>query len=57
MIDAVVEFVKKKKGKIVRSVNILIFQTAMVTEFHKSMKRRVGEIVEEKGILTRLKGQ
>lgn len=48
---------KKKKGKIVRSVNILIFQTAMVTEFHKSMKRRVGEIVEEKGILTRLKGQ
>ncbi|XP_045545975.1 protein mono-ADP-ribosyltransferase PARP14 isoform X2 [Salmo salar] len=55
MIDAVVEFVKKKKGKIVRSVNILIFQTAMVTEFHKSMKRRVGEIVEEKGILTRLK--
>uniref|UniRef100_A0A673X7X1 Poly [ADP-ribose] polymerase n=1 Tax=Salmo trutta TaxID=8032 RepID=A0A673X7X1_SALTR len=55
MIDAVVEFVKKKKGQIVRSVNILIFQTAMVTEFHKSMKRRVGEIVEEKGILTRIK--
>lgn len=57
MIDAVVEFVKKKKGQLVRSVKILIFQTAMVTEFHKSMKRRVGEIVEEKGILTRLKGQ
>eukprot|EP00063_Salmo_salar_P009126 XP_013983961.1 PREDICTED: poly [ADP-ribose] polymerase 14-like isoform X1 [Salmo salar] len=55
MIDAVVEFVKKKKGQLVRSVKILIFQTAMVTEFHKSMKRRVGEEVEEKSIFTRIK--
>ncbi|CDQ59137.1 unnamed protein product [Oncorhynchus mykiss] len=55
MIDAVVDFVKKKKGQFVRSVKILIFQTAMMTEFHKSMKRRVGEGVEEKGIFTRFK--
>ncbi|XP_055792513.1 protein mono-ADP-ribosyltransferase PARP14-like [Salvelinus fontinalis] len=55
MIDAVVDFVKRKKGQFVRSVKILIFQTAMVTEFHKSMKRRVGEEVEEKGLFTRLK--
>ena len=57
MIDAVVDFVKKKKGQYVRSVKILIFQTAMMTEFHKSMKRRVGEGVEEKGFFTRFKGQ
>uniref|UniRef100_A0AAZ3PE84 Macro domain-containing protein n=1 Tax=Oncorhynchus tshawytscha TaxID=74940 RepID=A0AAZ3PE84_ONCTS len=55
MIDAVVDFVKKKMGPFVRSVKILIFQTAMITEFHKSMKRRVGEGVEEKGIFTRFK--
>uniref|UniRef100_A0AAZ3S5F4 Poly [ADP-ribose] polymerase n=1 Tax=Oncorhynchus tshawytscha TaxID=74940 RepID=A0AAZ3S5F4_ONCTS len=55
MIDAVVDFVKKKKGQFVRSVKILIFQTAMITEFHKSMKRRVGEGVEEKGIFTKFK--
>uniref|UniRef100_A0A8C7V3U1 Poly [ADP-ribose] polymerase n=1 Tax=Oncorhynchus mykiss TaxID=8022 RepID=A0A8C7V3U1_ONCMY len=55
MIDAVVDFVKKKKGQYVRSVKILIFQTAMMTEFHKSMKRRVGEGVEEKGFFTRFK--
>uniref|UniRef100_A0A4W5P7J1 Poly [ADP-ribose] polymerase n=1 Tax=Hucho hucho TaxID=62062 RepID=A0A4W5P7J1_9TELE len=55
MIDAVVDFVKRKKGQFVRSVKILIFQTAMVAEFHKSMKMRVGEGVEDKGILTKLK--
>ncbi|CAB1332829.1 unnamed protein product [Coregonus sp. 'balchen'] len=55
MIDAVVDFVKKRKGRFVRSVKILIFQTTMMTEFHESMKRRVGEGVEEKGFLTKIK--
>ncbi|CAB1332823.1 unnamed protein product, partial [Coregonus sp. 'balchen'] len=55
MIDAVVDFVKKRKGRFVRSVKILIFQTAMMTEFHESMKRRVGEGVENNGILTKIK--
>ncbi|XP_071340147.1 protein mono-ADP-ribosyltransferase PARP14-like isoform X2 [Trachinotus anak] len=55
MVKAVVEFVRKKHPKFVRSVKILIFQAVMMTEFHKSMKRREGEEVEEKGFLTKLK--
>ncbi|XP_039613228.1 protein mono-ADP-ribosyltransferase PARP14-like [Polypterus senegalus] len=40
MIDAVVEFAnQKKKGMTVNEVKIVIFQSQMVTEFHKSMQR------------------
>ncbi|XP_067429640.1 protein mono-ADP-ribosyltransferase PARP14-like isoform X1 [Thunnus thynnus] len=55
MVGAVVEFVRKKHAKFVQSVKILIFQTAMVMEFHKSMKKRQGEDVEEKSVLTKIK--
>ncbi|KAM3867433.1 protein mono-ADP-ribosyltransferase PARP14-like [Diretmus argenteus] len=55
MIDAVVDFVRKKHQRFVRSVKILIFQTVMVPEFHKSMKRREGEEVEEKSVFTKIK--
>lgn len=56
MVGAVVDFVRKKHAKFVRSVKILIFQTVMVTEFHKSMKKREGEEVEGKSVFTWLKG-
>lgn len=56
MVDAVVDFVRKKQPKHVRSVKILIFQTVMMTEFHKSMKKREGEQAQEKGVLTFIKG-
>ncbi|XP_036953428.1 protein mono-ADP-ribosyltransferase PARP14-like isoform X1 [Acanthopagrus latus] len=55
MVGAVVEFVRKKHARFVGSVKILIFQTVMVTEFHKSMKKREGEEVEGKSVLTWLK--
>uniref|UniRef100_UPI0037E75BC7 protein mono-ADP-ribosyltransferase PARP14-like n=1 Tax=Semicossyphus pulcher TaxID=241346 RepID=UPI0037E75BC7 len=55
MVDAVVDFVRKKHPSSVSSVKILIFQTAMVMEFHKTMKRREGEGVEEKSIFTKIK--
>ncbi|XP_036450534.1 protein mono-ADP-ribosyltransferase PARP14-like isoform X2 [Colossoma macropomum] len=47
MIDAVIDFVKKKKGSHLQSVKFLIFQTSMVSDFHKSMLRRQQEGVEE----------
>lgn len=56
MVDAVVDFVRKKHPKFVRIVKIMIFQPFMLTEFHKSMKKREGKQVEEKGILTKFKG-
>lgn len=56
MVDAMVDFVRKKQPKFVHSIKILIFQTAMTAEFHRSMKKREGEQVQEKGILTMLKG-
>lgn len=56
MLDAVVDFVRKKHPKFVRTVKILIFQKNMIMEFHKSMKRREGEEVEEKGFFTKFKG-
>uniref|UniRef100_A0A3Q3GV61 Poly [ADP-ribose] polymerase n=1 Tax=Labrus bergylta TaxID=56723 RepID=A0A3Q3GV61_9LABR len=56
MVDAVVDFVRKKRPKSVHSVKILIFQTFMVMEFHKCMKKREGEGVEEKGFFTKIKG-
>ncbi|XP_016325991.1 poly [ADP-ribose] polymerase 14-like [Sinocyclocheilus anshuiensis] len=58
MVDAVVNFVKKKKPVHVKFVKFLIFQTNMVADFHQSMVRRSGEKVEEdKGLLTNIKGQ
>ncbi len=51
-------FCKKKKPVHVRLVKFLIFQTNMVADFHQSMIRRSGEKVEEeKGLLTKIKGQ
>ncbi|KAL7848452.1 hypothetical protein AOLI_G00231700 [Acnodon oligacanthus] len=47
MIDAVIDFVKKKKGSHLQSVKFLIFQTSMVSDFHQSMLRRQQEGVEE----------
>ncbi|XP_016328595.1 poly [ADP-ribose] polymerase 14-like [Sinocyclocheilus anshuiensis] len=56
MVDAVVDFVKKKKPVHVRLLKFLIFQTNMVADFHQSMIRRTGEKVEEeKGLLTKIK--
>ncbi|XP_069576160.1 protein mono-ADP-ribosyltransferase PARP14-like [Brachyistius frenatus] len=55
MVDAVVDLVRKKHSRFVRSVKILIFQSAMLAEFHKSMKRREGEQVEEKSLFTKVK--
>lgn len=55
MVSAVVDFVRKKHPQFVHSVKILIFQTAMITEFHNSMKRRQGEKVEEKSAFNWIK--
>ncbi|XP_041642867.1 protein mono-ADP-ribosyltransferase PARP14-like [Cheilinus undulatus] len=55
MVEAVVDFVRKKRPMWVCSVKILIFQESMVTEFHKSMKKKEGEVVEEKSIFTKIK--
>lgn len=56
MVDAMVDFIRKKQPKFVRSIKILIFQTAMLAEFYTSMKKREGEQVQEKGFLNYLKG-
>ncbi|KAL3975250.1 hormonally upregulated Neu-associated kinase [Sarotherodon galilaeus] len=56
MVDAVVEFVRKKQPRFVQSVKILIFQTAMLNHFHMSMKKRQGETVEEKSVFGKIKG-
>ncbi|XP_074526876.1 protein mono-ADP-ribosyltransferase PARP14-like [Halichoeres trimaculatus] len=55
MVEAVVDFLRKRHPKSVHSVKILVFQTGMVSEFHRSMKKREGEAVEEKSIFTRFK--
>ncbi|XP_073686373.1 protein mono-ADP-ribosyltransferase PARP14 isoform X1 [Garra rufa] len=56
MVDAVVDFVKKKKPVHVRLVKFLIFQTNMVADFQQSMIRRSGEKVEEdKSLFTKIK--
>ncbi|XP_063346007.1 protein mono-ADP-ribosyltransferase PARP14-like isoform X2 [Pelmatolapia mariae] len=55
MVDAVVEFVRKKQPRFVQSVKILIFQTAMLNHFHVSMKKRQGETVEEKSVFGKIK--
>ncbi|XP_026883853.2 protein mono-ADP-ribosyltransferase PARP14-like isoform X1 [Electrophorus electricus] len=51
MIDAVVDFVKRKKGEYLRSVKFTIFQTSMLPEFHKSMLRREQENVGEENTM------
>lgn len=56
MVGAVVDFVRKKHPKFVCSVKILIFQTAMIAEFHNSMKKRQGEEVAEKSVLNKFIG-
>ncbi|KAF5893659.1 poly [ADP-ribose] polymerase 14-like isoform X1, partial [Clarias magur] len=49
MTEAVIDFVKKKKGTNLQSVKFLIFQTSMVSDFHQSMLKRPKEGVEEEG--------
>nr|XP_055064621.1 protein mono-ADP-ribosyltransferase PARP14-like [Misgurnus anguillicaudatus] len=56
MVDAVVDFVKKKKTANVKLVKFLIFQTNMVADFKQSMLKRSGEKVEEeKGFVDKFK--
>lgn len=56
MVDAVVEFVRKKQPRFVQSVKILIFQAVMLNHFHMSMMKRQGETVEEKSVFDKFKG-
>lgn len=56
MVGAVVDFVRKKHPQFVHSVKILIFQTAMIIEFHNSMQKRQGEEVEEKSVFNKFLG-
>ncbi|XP_060765229.1 protein mono-ADP-ribosyltransferase PARP14-like isoform X2 [Neoarius graeffei] len=49
MIDAVIDFVKKKKGTNLQNVKFLIFQTTMLSDFHESMLKRQQKSVEEEG--------
>lgn len=55
MVEAVEDFVKKKQHKFVRSIKILIFQTAMIKEFHRNMTSREGQPLE-KGFVDKVKG-
>ncbi|XP_024121056.1 protein mono-ADP-ribosyltransferase PARP15, partial [Oryzias melastigma] len=55
MVDAVVDFVRKKSPQFVQSVKILIFQTQMMSHFHNSMRKRQGEEVQEKGLFGKIK--
>uniref|UniRef100_A0A3P9KXA8 Poly [ADP-ribose] polymerase n=1 Tax=Oryzias latipes TaxID=8090 RepID=A0A3P9KXA8_ORYLA len=57
MVDAVVEFVRKKTPQFVQSVKILIFQTQMIRDFHNSMRKRQGEEVQEKSFFGKVKGE
>ncbi|XP_059401193.1 protein mono-ADP-ribosyltransferase PARP14-like isoform X5 [Carassius carassius] len=57
MVDAVVDFEKKKKPVHVKFVKFLMFQSNMVADFHQCMARRSGEKVEEdQSVLTKIKG-
>ncbi|XP_047660503.1 protein mono-ADP-ribosyltransferase PARP14 isoform X2 [Tachysurus fulvidraco] len=49
MIEALIDFVKKKKGTHLQSVKFLIFQTSMVPDFHKTMLKKQKECQEEEG--------
>lgn len=55
MVEAVVDFVKKKHPASVHTVKILIFQTTMVPNFHQSMMKRQGEQMD-KGLIGRIRG-
>lgn len=57
MIEALIDFVKKKKGTHLQSVKFLIFQTPMVSDFHQSMlKKQQERLDEEGGIMGWIKG-
>lgn len=49
MIDAVIEFVKKKKGTVLQSVKFLIFQAPMVNDFHQCMLTKQQKGVDNGG--------
>lgn len=51
MIEALIDFVKTKKGTHLQRVKFLIFQASMVSEFHQSMLKKQQEHVEEEGKL------
>uniref|UniRef100_A0A3B3INF9 Poly [ADP-ribose] polymerase n=1 Tax=Oryzias latipes TaxID=8090 RepID=A0A3B3INF9_ORYLA len=55
MVDAVVDFVRKKTPQFVQSVKILIFQMQMIRDFHNSMMKRQGEEVQEKSLYGKFK--
>ncbi|KAK7933379.1 hypothetical protein WMY93_004275 [Mugilogobius chulae] len=54
MVGAVEDFVKKRQPKTVKSIKILVFQTVMIPEFHKSMKSREGQPLE-RGLMDKFK--
>lgn len=57
MIEAVIDFVKKKKGTHLKMVKFLIFQPSMVSDFHQSMlKKQQGSVEEEGGFIGWVKG-
>ncbi|XP_060751201.1 protein mono-ADP-ribosyltransferase PARP14 isoform X1 [Tachysurus vachellii] len=49
MIEALIDFVKKKKGTHLQSVKFLIFQPSMVPDFHKTMLKKQQECPDEEG--------
>ncbi|MCI4387957.1 hypothetical protein PGIGA_G00080100 [Pangasianodon gigas] len=55
MIEAVIDFVKKKKSVNLQSVKFLIFQTSMVSDFHQSMLKKQQESVDEGGVMSWIK--
>nr|XP_023649998.1 poly [ADP-ribose] polymerase 14 isoform X1 [Paramormyrops kingsleyae] len=56
MINAVVDFEKKKKGQSLKCVKIVVFQAGMMADFHRSLKTKEGtDQPEEKSIFSRLK--
>ncbi|XP_048839122.1 protein mono-ADP-ribosyltransferase PARP14-like [Brienomyrus brachyistius] len=56
MINAVVDFEKKKKGTSLKCVKIVVFQAGMMADFHRSLKTKEGtDQPEEKSIFSRIK--
>ncbi|KAM9810565.1 protein mono-ADP-ribosyltransferase PARP14-like [Neosynchiropus ocellatus] len=53
MIDAVVDFVRKKVPVHMREVKIVLFQAEMLAEFFKCMKKKEGEPVVEKSLFAK----
>ncbi|XP_066507279.1 protein mono-ADP-ribosyltransferase PARP14-like [Hoplias malabaricus] len=56
MIDALIDFVKKKKGTNLQTVKFLIFQTSMVSDFHQSMLKRQQEDLGDTSVMGWIKG-